>query len=242
VPARPRMPSAARRTVVVVPQLLGGGTPTYTLATVGPPAPALNSVLGAAGRRGDFSVKYLSRGSVTAVREAVRSGDAAAGLVTGRLYTSVSSHGTFAAIVPQAVVGVETSRRLAETGLDARDLALLRAVRPPEQVPVESKQERARRGVGFGVGIVLYLAITFTGSAIATAVAVEKSSRISEVLLAMLRPSQVMVGTVAAVGTVALGQLLLLAVPMGVAVRVNQGIGLPQAAAGETLRSRWRGS
>ena len=31
-----------------MPQLLGGGTPTYTLATVGPPAPALNSVLGAA--------------------------------------------------------------------------------------------------------------------------------------------------------------------------------------------------
>jgi ABC-2 type transport system permease protein len=218
---------------IVLPQVFGGGRTTYTLATVGRPAPALTAVLDSAGRDGDFSVKYLSRGSVTSVREAVRSGDAAAGLVTGRLFTSATSDGTFAGMVTQAVVGLETSRRLAVMGLDATDLARLQAVRPPEQVPVESKQEQARRGVAFAAGIVLYLAITFAGSAIATAVAVEKSSRISEVLLAMLRPSQVLVGTVTAVGAVALGQLLLLAVPVGIAVRLNDKIGLPQAATGD---------
>jgi ABC-2 type transport system permease protein len=89
-----------------------------------------------------------------------------------------------------------------------------------------------RAGVGFLVGIVLYLAVTFAGSAIATAVAMEKSTRISEVLLAVLRPSQVMVGTVLAVGIVTLGQLLLLTTPLALAAQVTD-IGLPAAASGD---------
>jgi ABC-2 type transport system permease protein len=62
---------------------------------------------------------------------------------------------------------------------------------------------------------------------------VEKSTRISEVLLAVLRPSQVLVGTVVAVGTVTLVQLLVLAAPLAVAVQVTDNIGLPPVAAGD---------
>ena len=90
------------------------------------------------------------------------------------------------------------------------------------------------------VGVVLYLAITFAGTAIATTVAMEKSTRISEVLLAILRPSQVLVGTVVAIGTVTLLQLLVLATPLAVAVRVTDSIGLPPVAAGDiTLAVAW---
>jgi ABC-2 type transport system permease protein len=90
-----------------------------------------------------------------------------------------------------------------------------------------------RAGAGFAVGIVLYLAITFAGTAIATTVATEKSTRISEVLLAVLRPSQVLVGTVIAVGTATLLQLLVLATPLAVAVHFTDKIGLPTVAAGD---------
>jgi len=61
----------------------------------------------------------------------------------------------------------------------------------------------------------------------------EKSTRISEVLLAVLRPSQVLVGTVMAVGAVTLVQLLVLAAPLAVAVPVTDNIGLPPVAAGD---------
>jgi ABC-2 type transport system permease protein len=64
-------------------------------------------------------------------------------------------------------------------------------------------------------------------------VAMEKSTRISEVLLAILRPSQVLVGTVMAVGTATLVQLLVLATPVAVAVRVTDKIGVPAIAAGD---------
>jgi len=61
----------------------------------------------------------------------------------------------------------------------------------------------------------------------------EKSTRISEVLLAVLRPSQVLVGTVMAVGAVTLVQLLVLAAPLAVAVQVTDNIALPPVAAGD---------
>ena len=101
-------------------------------------------------------------------------------------------------------------------------------------------ESEGRAGTGFAVGIVLYLAITFAGTAIATTVAMEKSTRISEVLLAILRPSQVLVGTVLSVGTVTLVQLLVLATPFAVGVQVTDNIGLPPVAAGDvTLAVAW---
>lgn len=69
--------------------------------------------------------------------------------------------------------------------------------------------------------------------AIATAVAQEKTSRISEVLLVVLRPSQILVGTVLAVGTVTLTQILILATPVAIAVRLPDDMGLPLIATGD---------
>ena len=93
--------------------------------------------------------------------------------------------------------------------------------------------DEGRAGVGFLEGIILYIALTFAGNSIATTVAMEKSTRISEVLLAVLRPSQILVGTVVAVGIITLGQLLVLATPLAIAVRITDSIGLPPVATGD---------
>lgn len=138
-----------------------------------------------------------------------------------------------AALVSQAVTSVEVERRLAAAGLTPDQVAELQSVRPPEQVVVGAARDTDRAAVGFLVGIVLYLAVTFAGSAIATTVALEKSTRISEVLLAVLRRSQVMVGTVLAVGFTTLAQLLVLSVPLAIAVRVSDSIGLPAPTGGD---------
>ena len=90
--------------------------------------------------------------------------------------------------------------------------------------------DESRAEIGFAVGVVLYMALTFAGSAIATTIGMEKSTRISEVLLAVLRPSQVLVGNVVAVGAVTVFQLLVLAAPLAVAVQVTDDIGLPPVA------------
>ena len=218
---------------VTIPQVLSGAGTTYTIATIGKAPAQVAAALDAAGKSADFTVRYVSRSDGPAVRRAVRAGDATAGLAGGTLYTSATSAGTFPVVVAQTVVALETSRRLSEAGLSPRQVADLLSIRAPKQVIVGRAENAGRADVGFAVGIVLYLALMIAGSGIATTVAMEKSTRISEVLLAVLRPSQVLVGTVIAVGTVTLVQLLVLATPLVVAVRVTDKIGVPPIAAGD---------
>jgi ABC-2 type transport system permease protein len=224
----------ASAAAVMVPRLVLDQTVSYTLATVGEAPAQLRSAIQPAAARGGFTVEYTPRADAAAVRAAVRDGDASAGLAGGTLFTAARGDQTFPALVSQAVVSVEASARLRAAGLSDAQLAELAAVRPPQQVTVARVTNEERAAVGFGVGIALYLALTFAGSAIATAVAVEKSTRVSEVLLAVLRPSQVLVGTVSAVGAATLAQLLVLCVPLAVAVRLGY-VGLPAVASGDLV-------
>ena len=216
---------------VILPQLLRSDETTYTLATTAQAPADLLAALDAAAATADFTVRYEVRADDAGVRQAVRDGDATAGLVGDTLYTSMAS-GTFPVLVAQSMVALEASRRLIEAGLSPAQIADVQSVQPPRQVDV-GKVEDARAVVGFAVGIVLFMALTFAGNAIATTVAMEKSTRISEVLLAVLRPSQVLVGTVAAVGAVTLLQLLVLVTPLAVAVQVMQDVELPPIAGGD---------
>src|ERR1035437_7833019 len=57
-------------------------------------------------------------------------------LPAATLYTSAKSAGTFPVVVAQAVVSLETSRRLTEAGLSPQQVADLQSIRPPKQVIV----------------------------------------------------------------------------------------------------------
>jgi ABC-2 type transport system permease protein len=205
---------------VTLPQLLVGGTPTYTLATVGSAPASMVTALDAAQRKGDFTVEYLTRSDAAEVRAAVKAGDATVGLADHTLFAAANGAGTFPVVVAQAVVGIEVAEKLARAGLTAAQVADLQSVQPPTQVTVSPASDETRAGVGFAVGVALYMALLFGGSAIASAVAQEKASRISEVLLVVLRPSQILTGTV-------------LAVPVLVAVQVRDDSRLPSVAAGD---------
>jgi ABC-2 type transport system permease protein len=217
---------------VVVPQLIDDEDTTYTLATVAEVPADVRSPLEAAAETGDFTVKFEQVDSADEVRAGIRDGEITAGLVGDSLYTDEEGDGTFPVLVAQAVVAAQTIQRLQEAGLSPDEVSRIQSVAPPEQVPVGRVDDAARTGAGFAVGIVLYLALTFGGSAISNAVAMEKSTRISEVLLAVLRPSQIMVGTVVAFGLTTLSQLLILAVPVAIAVPLTD-IGLPTVASGD---------
>jgi ABC-2 type transport system permease protein len=215
---------------VTVPQLLRDDETTYTLVTIGRAPAAVVDALDAAGRSGDFEVVFALRPDEEAVRQVIRDGDADAGLVGDTLYTSTERGGTFPAVVSQTVVTLEVARRLDEAGLTPEQIEQVRSAEPPEQVAIGRVEDESRAGIGFAVGVVLYMALTFAGSAIATTIGMEKSTRISEVLLAVVRPSQVLVGNVLAVGLVTLFQLVVLATPLAVAVQVTDNIGLPPIA------------
>ena len=218
---------------VYVPRLLAQDEPTYTLATVGQASAGIQAQLDVAAGAAQFTVAYLAVADAPAVEGAVREGDATVGLAEQVMYVRSDAPGAFPVLVAQAVVAEETAQMLLDAGLTAAQVAELSSVPPPEQVEVGPARDEGRAGVGFVVGIVLYIAIVFSGNVIGTNVAVEKSTRIAEVLLAVLRPSQILVGNVIGIGVRTLSQLMALAVPILAALTISDGLDLPSLATGD---------
>ncbi len=220
---------------VVIPRLFASGGTTYTLATVGQAPPALVAQLDALSRAGDFTITYDAAADAGAVASAVRDGTADAGIVevgpATRVYVQRANAGTFPALVSGAVRATATVEALAASGLSPGQVAALQATPAPEQVVVGPVSDEGRAGVGFAVGIVLYIALLLAGTGIATTVATEKSTRISEVLLAVLRPTQLLVGTVLGSGLLVLIQIAAVAVPVGGSLLFASGSAIPTSAA-----------
>lgn len=221
--------------VVFVPRMLSGDEPTYTLATIGAASASVQAQLDAAGEAAEFGVEYLPVADGPAVEAAVREGDATVGLAVGTMFVRTDAPGTFPVLVAQAVMAEQSRGKLLEAGLTPEEVSEVSSIAPPTQVEVGPVQDEGRAAVGFIVGIVLYMAIMFSGNSIAMNVGVEKSTRIAEVLLAVLRPSQILVGNVVGIGLQTLVQLLVLAVPILAAITVTDGLDLPAIAAGDIL-------
>jgi ABC-2 type transport system permease protein len=221
----------------LLPRLLGGGETTYTLAAAAGTPEAVVAQVQAAGNAGGFEVQILAVADRAAAEAAVRDGEATAGLAMteagSTLYVASDGAGPFPAVVSQVVVGQATTQALRDAGLTDEQITAILSLPPPEQVPVGRVEDQSRAAVGFIVGIVLYMALILTGTAIASAVATEKSTRISEVLLAVLRPTQLLVGTVVGVGLLGLAQVTALGVPAAIGLATGDDISVPSSAVGD---------
>ncbi len=208
---------------VIIPRLIGDDTTTYRLATIGETPPSITAMLVAAGQSADFEVDFSTAADDSAAERMVRDGDVDVALTAtgpqGTMYVAAHTGGVFPALVAQAAVADSTTGALRDAGLTDEQIAAIQSTTPPRQVEVGRATDEGRAGVGFATGIVLYIALLIAGTTIATAVATEKSSRISEVLLAVLRPTQLLVGTVLGVGALMLVQIGALALPVIVGMR-----------------------
>lgn len=90
----------------------------------------------------------------------------------------------------------------------------------------------ARRELGFIVGAVLYAALVIYGNQVAQGVIEEKASRIVEILLATIRPDQLLLGKVVGIGLVGLLQLAIIAAAGLVIVTVGNVVTIPAFGAG----------
>ena len=193
--------------------------------------------IAAAAAAGEFTVDVNRVSDRAAARAAVQDGEASVGLVVTQngstLFVTSEGAGIFPTVVTQVLLAQATTDALREAGLTAEQIAAIQAIPPPEQITEGRVADEGRAAVGFIVGIVLYLALILTGTAIASAVATEKSTRITEVLLAVLRPSQLLVGTVLGVGLLGLVQVLALGVPAAVGLATGDGVSVPTGAIGD---------
>ncbi len=97
---------------------------------------------------------------------------------------------------------------LRAAGLSADEAAAVRATPPPDVVAIETappdEVDSQRVATATITNILLFLLLQTYGQWVVTAVTREKASRVVEVLLAVIRPRQLLVGKVIGIGTVAL--------------------------------------
>ena len=84
-----------------------------------------------------------------------------------------------------------------------------------------------RQIVGIFVAILLYVALVIYGQLVASGVVEEKANRVIEILLATVRPRQLLIGKVLGIGAVGLLQLVLLGVVALITVSRTQVINVP---------------
>ena len=232
---------AAALAAVVIPALVGDDGPSRsTVAVAGGPA-SLPAALRAAGAAQDRTVEVRRLGEAEAAAAAA-SGEVDAAVISGaagpvRVVVEDEISDDLRGLIAQAVAGARVSDALARSGLPPAEVA--EVVAPPD-LEVQARGERAGveggdLAVGFVVALVLYMALLFSGILVATGVAEEKSTRVSEVLLASLRPSELLLGKVAGVGLVSLGQLAAVAAPALIAALALGAVDVPDATVGTIL-------
>jgi len=109
------------------------------------------------------------------------------------------------------VIGVESSYKAA--GLTPSQITALATAKPaPVTALRPAGKDRTRQRVTTLVGIVLlWISIQTFGQWIAGGVVEEKASRVVEVLLATVRTTELLTGKIIGIGTLAIGQVVLLA-------------------------------
>ena len=219
--------------IIAVPQILGRDVNQRTVGLVGDGSPQLASVVQTAGSQVGLSVRTRVFGDEAAGEAAVRSGDVDVLLLDRTLVWKSEVDDQLGAVVTSAVQGIEQQRAIRELGLTPDQLQRL------QPVPVMSRslepvvKERSGRLDVAIIGLVLLLlAISFYGGFLLVGVIEEKSSRVIEVLLSRLRPTELLAGKIAGIGLVGLAQLCLVAVAGLVALALSHDHHLPTTTGG----------
>jgi ABC-2 type transport system permease protein len=119
----------------------------------------------------------------------------------------------------QAIQGVLAQAQLPPTALNAAQSATVKvnALEPPDP------DQGPRIALALITGIVLVISIITFGTAVAQGVVEEKSSRVVEILLATIRPWQLLAGKVLGIGVVGLIQVVIIA-GVGLALAKISGV------------------
>ena len=218
---------------VVVPGLVGDddGTTTYDVAVVGDDA-GTTAALQVAGGALDAEVQVTSVADAAAARTQVSDEEVDLAVVPGDPAEVVVQAGEQQALlgsVRQALSAQAVTTSLEAAGLSP-DEARAALDQDPARVVEVDADSASRRLASFAVSLVLYLLLVTLMVQVANGIAVEKSNRISEVLLAIVRPGSLLFGKVLGIGLT--GTLTLAAAIVPVTVGLAVGGDLPDGLAG----------
>jgi ABC-2 type transport system permease protein len=218
---------------VILPSIINSGAGTDVVATVNT-TPAMNALIREA--RGDTHVRFIDALDAADGKQLVHDGKADIAIVGGSepaIFVQSGEHDALVAAAQQAIVTTTLETRLHDAGLSEDQAAHVLQV-TPAHVEGLDKDAGARRGAAAIAATVLYILLLSLTISVANGVALEKSNRISEVLLAIVPPRPLLFGKVIGVGLMGIATLLFGIIP--VAIRIATGSGLP-AGMGAVLAS-----
>ena len=187
---------------MVVPDLIGGDDASTSDVTVVGDDPALTQALEALGPVLDTEIEVRVVAWEDVASRLVENGDTDLAVVAGEDPTIIVRSGeqrTLVGAARQALFTSGLAGRLADAGLDDAQIGETVAV-PAAEVRELDPGSQSRRAASAIISIVLYILLLTGMAQVATGTAIEKSNRISEMLLPVVRPSSLLFGKVVGVG------------------------------------------
>jgi ABC-2 type transport system permease protein len=220
--------------VVIVPSLFDSDDDQVTVGLVGATATVQPALQQAAQLQG-ATLTVVRYPDESAGRAAIDSGDADAVFIgANRVLVDHELTGKTEQVVQTAYRQADGAARLTAAGIDADAVARALNV-PPLAVtaldPPDPDSDARRNAAFFGV-LLLYFQLIGYGVWVALGVVEEKSSRVVELLLATLRPWQLLTGKVIGIGLLGLGQLVLTGLVGIVAAVATGAVDVPSGIAG----------
>lgn len=172
---------------------------------------SLVTALEAQGEALDVEVEVVEFDDAAAARTAVDDEDVEGALLAGgdsELLVRDSAGSTLEAIVQGAVGQLAVAEQLTQAGITELDVPEVAVTALDDDAAAD--QQRIVTAI-FGV-VILYSLLILFGQFIAQGVVEEKSSRVVELLLATMRPWQLLAGKILGLGLLALGQIVLMGV------------------------------
>ena len=195
--------------VLLLPKLFAGG-PT-TIAFAGADAASVEAVATATASAAGIEIAVVDLPDD--VRAAVTDGEVDVVVDGQRLVVKRDVDPAVQAVLESAVRQVTVTERLRAAGLSDAQIAASLTVSPltVDAVDPQDAEAQQRQGFAFAASVILYGQLLGYGFWVASGVVEEKSSRVVEVLLATIRPRQLLLGKVLGIGALGLLQLVALA-------------------------------
>jgi ABC-2 type transport system permease protein len=215
---------------IVIPVLRRGHHNSHTVGVVGTLSQPVRAAVTALGPPLNTTIAMKDEPAVDAAKQDLDSGAVDIVIVDGKSLLVKTAPSATATSTTATVALAIASTISVQLGLEARGIPPAQAAQlaHPPPLPINSLQP-ARNQTGRAVTtyalILIFLMLSQYGTWILMGVVEEKSSRVIEVLLAALRPVQLLTGKVIGIGLVALLQAaLVLAVALGLGGAVGSDV------------------
>lgn len=207
---------------------------SYTVGVVDTLDADLEAAITTQAEAAGASVEFVSAPDTAAAEQQLADGDVDAVIEGDTLVRNDAFASDLSIIIDTAHHSVQVERKIAASGLDPGQLKDLLTVEPMKQRSLSAKSEDsmvdgivALMAVGLGYGMLMMI-VQF----VAQGIVEEKSSRVVELLLAAVRPRQLLAGKVIGLGLLGLLQLVVV-VGIGLAAAIwFDVVSIPASAIG----------